>query len=149
VILAAAAGGLALWSGAPVIDLTLAAARAEPGRLALIAVIVVLVPALGEEVVFRGALQPKRLSGPAAIACSALSLAAFILWHPVQVWFGLPSAQAVFLEPGFLAIAGLLGLLCTGLVHRSGGLWTAVFVHWAVVVAWKAAEPFPDVPGAG
>lgn len=117
--------------------------------MALIALIAVILPALGEELVFRGALQPLRLNAVRAVALSGLSLAAFIVWHPVQVWLGLPSAQGMFLDPAFLAMAGVLGLVCTVLVHRSGSLWTAVFVHWVVVVVWKAGEPFPGPPGAG
>ncbi|MGJ3232603.1 MAG: CPBP family glutamic-type intramembrane protease [Oceanicaulis sp.] len=137
-LLAMAGAGLALGTQALQYDVTFAAARAEPGRLALIALIAVLVPALGEELVFRGLAQPARPDTAAAWAVSGLSLAGFILWHPAQVRLGLPSAQAVFLEPGFLAMAGLLGLVCTALVHRSESLWTAVVVHWLVVVAWKA-----------
>lgn len=117
--------------------------------MVLIALIALILPALGEELVFRGVLQPPRMDGPRAIIASGASLAAFIVWHPVQVGLGLPSAQPVFLDPAFLAMAGALGLVCTVLVHRSGSLWTAVFVHWAVVVVWKAGAPFPGPPGAG
>jgi predicted Abi (CAAX) family protease len=148
-ILAAAAAGLALWSDAVVFDPGLPGARAEPGRVVRVALLAFLVPAVGEEALFRGLLQPARLSGATATAGSAVSLLAFIAWHPLQVWLGLPSAQAVFLDPGFLALAGLLGLVCTVLVHRSGGVWTAVALHWIGVVAWKAREPFPAAPGAG
>ncbi|MGX6648631.1 CPBP family glutamic-type intramembrane protease [Maricaulaceae bacterium MS644] len=131
------------------IDVSFPAARAEPGRTALIALIALIVPALGEELVFRGVLQPSRMDGARTVVRSGLSLAAFVAWHPVQAQLGLPSAQAVFLDPAFLAMAGVLGLVCTALVHRSGSVWTAVFVHWAVVVVWKAGEPFPGPPGAG
>lgn len=104
----------------------------------MIALVAFAIPALGEELVFRGVLQPARMTGARALALSAASLAAFIVWHPLQVWLGFPTAQPVFLQPPFLATAGLLGLVCTVLVHRSGSVWTAVFVHWLVVVAWKA-----------
>ncbi|MEQ8406096.1 MAG: CPBP family glutamic-type intramembrane protease [Oceanicaulis sp.] len=140
-ILAGAGALLALGFEALQFDFTFAAARAEPGRIAIIALVAIVIPALGEELVFRGVLQPARMTGAGAIAASGLSLAAFIAWHPLQVALGLPSGQGVFLEPAFLAMAGLLGLVCTVLVHRSGGLWTAVVVHWAVVVAWKAGAP--------
>ncbi|WP_169336762.1 CPBP family glutamic-type intramembrane protease [Woodsholea maritima] len=99
-----------------------------------------VIPSLGEEIVFRGLLQPKRLFGGTskAWALSGLSLLAFILWHPVQIWLGLPSAQSVFLEPAFLMIAGLLGLTTTILTHKTGSLWPGVILHGVVVIGWKA-----------
>ena len=69
---------------------------------------------------------------------AALALAAFVLWHPVQVWLGLPMAQPAFLEPAFLAIVALLGLVCTLAWRRSGSVWPAVMIHWGTVVLWKA-----------
>ena len=69
---------------------------------------------------------------------SALSLIAFVLWHPLQVWLDLPMAQPVFLDPAFLILVAVLGALCTILTHRSGSLWPAVVLHWIVVVSWKA-----------
>ena len=148
-VLAGAGAGLAVLSDALVMDMTGSRARAEPGRILAVALIAVVVPALGEELIFRALAQPARMDGPRATLWSTASLALFIVWHPVQVWCGLPWADPLFLQPAFLVLAGLLGLLCTVLVHRSGSLWTAVFVHWAVVVAWKAGEPFPAPPGAG
>jgi predicted Abi (CAAX) family protease len=62
----------------------------------------------------------------------------FVLWHPVQVRFGLPMAQAMFLEPGFLAIVAALGLVCTVAYRTSGSIWPAAAIHWATVVLWKA-----------
>ena len=108
-----------------------------PGFLALAAVAVV-VPALGEELVFRGVLQPERLSGLWSYAGAGLSLALFVLWHPMQVWTGWFTGQAVFLDPGFLILVAGLGLACTLSVHRSGSVWAAVAMHWVVVVVWKA-----------
>ncbi|MFW5660350.1 MAG: type II CAAX prenyl endopeptidase Rce1 family protein [Oceanicaulis sp.] len=148
-VLAMAGAGLARGTEALKYDFTVAAARAEPGRLVLVALVAFVIPALGEELVFRGLFQPMRLRTASARLAAAASLAAFIAWHPLQVALALPSAQPVFLEPAFLAMAGLLGLVCTVPAHRSGSLWTAVFVHWAVVAAWKAGEPFQTPPGAG
>jgi predicted Abi (CAAX) family protease len=65
------------------------------------------------------------------------SLGLFVLWHPVQVCLGLPMAQAAFLDWRFLIIAAALGLACTISWQRSGSIWPAVFIHWAVVVGWK------------
>lgn len=99
----------------------------------------VFVPALAEELVFRGLLQPARLKGLWSHAASVASLAAFVAWHPVQVRLGLPYAQPVFLSPDFLWLAGLLGVFATFSVHRSGSLWPAVLLHWFAVLLWKLA----------
>mgnify|MGYP003873938711 CR=1 FL=1 len=97
-----------------------------------------MVPALGEEIVFR-----VLLAGRSGWLRGALALAAFVLWHPVQVWLGLPMAQEVFTEPGFLLIVAALGLMCTCAWRMTGSAWPAVAIHWATVVAWKGVT----VPG--
>lgn len=103
-----------------------------------IAAVAILVPALAEEMVFRVVL-----AGRTGWLRGGLALAAFVLWHPVQAWFGLPMAQPVFMEPAFLAIAALLGLVCTLAYRRSVSVWPAVMIHWLTVVAWKGLA----VPG--
>jgi predicted Abi (CAAX) family protease len=90
------------------------------------------IPALGEELVFRGWLR-KGLP-LAAIA----SLLAFILWHPVQELLNLPFGRPEFLDPGFLGLVAALGTACTLSRIRSGSIWPAVVIHWGVVVVWRA-----------
>jgi predicted Abi (CAAX) family protease len=123
--LIAAAAGLGTGLIAPRLD-------ADPAALARVALAAVLVPALGEEAVFRGPLARGRYP------LAALSLALFVAWHPAQLALGLPWARPVFADPAFLALAGLLGLACTVSRMRSGSLWPAVAMHWIAVVAWKA-----------
>jgi predicted Abi (CAAX) family protease len=91
-----------------------------------------LIPALGEELVFRGWL---RKGLPVA---GALSLVVFILWHPAQAWLNLPFGRPEFLDPRFLSLVAWLGLACTLSRIRSGSIWPAVIIHWGVVVVWKA-----------
>ena len=102
-----------------------------PG-LIVIALIAIIIPALGEELVFRVLLAGRRgrWRGGAALAL-------FVLWHPAQLWLGLPMAQPAFIDPAFLAITAALGLACTISWRRSGSIWPAVAMHWAVVVMWK------------
>ncbi len=101
------------------------------GLLAVAAVAIIL-PALAEELVFRVGL-----AGRKGRIRAALAIAAFVLWHPLQVWLGLPMAQALFVEPGFLAIAAALGLACTIAWRISGSVWPPMVMHWLVVVGWK------------
>ncbi len=114
--------------------------RNDPDAFLLLAVIAFFAPALGEELIFRGALQPRTVSRPKDWSLAILSLAGFVLWHPVQVWLGLPMAQPVFTDPGFLSLVAVLGVLCTALTHRSGSLWPAIILHWLVVIGWKAGS---------
>lgn len=103
------------------------------GELLAIAALGFFVPALGEEMVFRVAL-----AGRTGVWRATLALALFVLWHPAQVWLGLPMAQPAFLEPGFLIIAAALGLTCTLAWRMTGTVWPAVVIHWLTVVGWKA-----------
>ena len=104
----------------------------DAGRLLVLAAVAFVVPALAEETVFRVIL-----AGRTGRVRAVIALAAFVLWHPVQVWLGLPMAQPVFLEPAFLVMAALLGVVCILAYRRSGSIWPAVMIHWLTVVAWK------------
>lgn len=140
-LLGLSAGLISLWSQSLRFDPALPGLTGDRLGFLAIAMIAVLVPSLVEELTFRGMLQPARLDSAGALAGAAVSLAAFIIWHPVQVWTGWFTGQAVFLEPAFLMMAGLLGLACTISVHRSGSVWGAVAMHWVVVAVWKAGAP--------
>ncbi|MGH6950690.1 MAG: CPBP family glutamic-type intramembrane protease [Vitreimonas sp.] len=117
-------GGLLLWSPLP---------AAEIGVLALRAFVV---PALGEEFLFRALLVPASGEAARPVLWIALSCVLFTLWHAVETTF-LPGSAVVFLRADFLALAAVLGLLCALLRWRSGSIWTAVALHWLVVVAWR------------
>lgn len=99
-----------------------------------------IIPALAEEAVFRGLLCPSvEIAALTArtMTLSALSLGAFILWHPFQFWLGLPHAQPVFADPVFLTIVAGLGGVCMALRARTGSLWPCVAVHGLLVIGWK------------
>lgn len=100
-------------------------------RVGAIALSAFLLPALCEEVVFRGWV---RQGAPAG---AVVSLLAYILWHPVQVWLGLPSGRSDFIDARFLGLVAWLGLACTLARLRSGSVWPSVAIHWGVVVIWK------------
>ncbi len=100
-----------------------------------------LMPALLEELVFRGWLP--RGAALAAVA----SFIAFVLWRPLQVWLNLPFGRPEFTHPGFLMVVACLGFACTLTRVRSGSIWPGVVIHWGVVVAWLAL--FEGDGGAG
>ncbi len=107
-----------------------------PGVLAASAVTVFFVPALGEELLFRGPWIPGRDEARRPLWPILGSTAAFVLWHVLETTW-LPKAAPLFLRPDFLAWAALLGIACAALRYRSGSLWPPVILHWAAVVAWE------------
>ena len=103
-------------------------------QFAIIALVAALAPALTEEVIFRVSL-PQLFGGhPWA---EGLALGLFVLWHPMQTWLGLPTGQALFLQPTFLAIVLLLGLSCLFAWKRTKSIWPAITIHWVTVLVWK------------
>ncbi len=105
------------------------------GEIAHVAAIAFIAPSLSEELIFRGAMVPSRAENRSAFPWIIASTVLFALWHVVETSF-LPGGVAFFRRFDFLAVAALLGLLCGILRYRSGSIWTAVFLHWLVAVAW-------------
>jgi predicted Abi (CAAX) family protease len=100
------------------------------------AVILFLVPALVEELVFRGIL----LSWFAAFSQrwgNWLSIALFVLWHPFQALAFGPPWAAIFLQPSFLFATFILGIVLTHIRIVSQSLWPVTLIHWLLVAVWK------------
>jgi uncharacterized protein len=124
ILVSAYAGGLIQVGGGP--DL------AEAAGLALT---LLFAPALGEELLFRGALIPRdRPTG----AWIVLSTTAFVLWHPLQALTIGPPWAGAFLDPWFLAAVAVLGVALGRIYAATRSLWPCVLVHWIVVFTWKA-----------
>lgn len=117
-------GGFVTWQPRPL----------GPNDLAVAALLFV-VPALGEEILFRGILIPNHRRA----LFVPLSIGLFMLWHPLQAWTIGPPWAGLFVAPTFLAATLILGaaLAAIRLVTRS--LWPAIIGHWLVVAAWKLA----------
>ena len=106
------------------------------GVLLSSALSVIFIPALGEELLFRGPWIPNRSEGVRPLWPIIISTAAFSSWHVLEtIW--LPGARPLFLRADFLAWTALLGIACAVLRFRSGSLWPPVILHWAAVVAWE------------
>ena len=107
------------------------------GQIILTAVVVLFfVPALIEEIFFRGLLLgwltkiTPRWSG-------WLSTLLFALWHPLQaISFGPPWAS-VFLQPSFIIATFIFGIILTHIRIVSGSLWPVIMIHWIAVLLWK------------
>jgi len=107
--------------------------------LARTAAIALILPALLEEFVFRGpiiwlASRRSKYTGMAV----ALSLAAFVLWHPLNGAFLLTEARDWFFDWRFLVIAAGFGAVASWLAFRTRSLWPPIVFHWLAVVGWKA-----------
>lgn len=102
-------------------------------ELVFITIIAFFVPALFEELFFRGILI-KNFNFKWVL----LSLLLFVLWHPFQAYLYLPKAKIVFLSFNFLFLVGVLGVFCTLAYYRTKSLWASIVLHWLVVVSWRA-----------
>jgi predicted Abi (CAAX) family protease len=109
----------------------------EPGILLRLALVALVAPAFGEELLFRVLLLPPP-GQPVPPRRLALSVLLFVLWHPPQALLFGPHWAAVVLNPFFLAAVTLLGIALARLYARTGSIWPCVLLHWAAVVAWKA-----------
>jgi predicted Abi (CAAX) family protease len=97
---------------------------------------VLIMPALVEELLFRGLLTASRGDEPRVTRAIGPGLVAFVLWH---VGAGLLlRGAAFFLRADFLACAYVLGLACALMRWQSGSIWPGVAFHAAAVWVWQA-----------
>lgn len=100
-----------------------------------------LLPAFGEELVFRGLLIPSALDGVQPLALlpwMALSVGLFVAWHRLAGWSVLNCrGRPGFQDPRVLVHTALLGVACSLAYGVSGSLWWAVLLHWLAVVVWR------------
>jgi predicted Abi (CAAX) family protease len=104
-----------------------------------ILLISLLLPAAAEELVFRVLLlpHPQEKARPQALWLGGvLSWSLYVASHPLKLFSLWGADRAVFAEPVFLVLTGLLGIACTLAYLRSGSLWPPVALHWAAVVIW-------------
>lgn len=90
-------------------------------------------PGVLEELMFRGLLIPRTTETTILRQrwfWVVLSWLLFIAYHLY------PFTPAFFKGIAFLSGAGLLGIACTLSYLQSQSIWTAVFIHWIIVVVW-------------
>ena len=112
-------------------------------QLALIALVI---PALGEELLFRAAIFPRPAAGdPMPQSALLISTIAFVLWHPLQAFLFGGARSEIFLDPFFLVAVALLGIGCAWLYWRTRSIWPPVVLHWLAVVGWKSLAGGPPL----
>jgi predicted Abi (CAAX) family protease len=98
-----------------------------------------LMPALGEELLFRVALLPHPAGMPDPWrfwAWGALNVGLFVLYHPLAALLWDRRRPAIFHDPRFLLQCALLGSACVVAYAATGSLWPPVLIHWLAVAAW-------------
>jgi predicted Abi (CAAX) family protease len=113
-------------------------------QMARLAALAIIVPALGEELLFRAALLPRPGSDRAWTGPVLVSAGAFVLWHPPQALLFGPHWAKIVLDPWFLACVAGVGVASARLYLRTGSIWPSVLLHWLVIVAWKAVLGGPS-----
>ena len=96
-------------------------------------------PSLFEEILFRGLLIPNDtvLRGTKTILKRSLfSSIIFVLWHPLNALTINPGAKNFFLDPWFLLIVFVLGMICSLGYIFSRSLWVPTIMHWLTVLVW-------------
>jgi predicted Abi (CAAX) family protease len=110
-----------------------------PGPLLRLAAGLLLMPALGEELLFRVGLMPHPLERAVLVdllGWGLLSTGLFVLYHPLAGASWYPAGREVFRDPRFLVPCTLLGIACALAYGISGSLGPPVLIHWVVVVLW-------------
>ena len=98
-----------------------------------------LSPGLTEELFFRVLILPhpeENASGLALLFWGGVSLALFVVYHPLNALTFYPEGRSTFMNPVFLRLAAILGGACTVAYLQSGSLWSAVAIHWLAVTVW-------------
>lgn len=111
----------------------------SPARIWGLLAICLLSPAITEEIVFRVLLLPHASENYSTVYLAlwgSISLAIFILYHPLNALSFYSAGRKTFFNPVFLTLAAILGLACTLSYWQSGSLWPPVVIHWLVVVVW-------------
>jgi predicted Abi (CAAX) family protease len=111
----------------------------SPAAALVVALTLVVRPALIEELIFRGLLLPRysdALSRSRLYATTAVALLAFVAAHPLNALLFWPAALRLFTSPAYLTLAALLGLTCTAAYLSSGSIWPPVAIHWVTVAVW-------------
>lgn len=113
--------------------------QASPLQYSLLALRLLLLPALFEEFVFRVLLLPypgADATWQAWTMWAILSLGLFVLYHPFNAKTFYRPGFPTFFDPVFLTLTGLLGLACIAIYRVSGALLLIVLTHWIAVFVW-------------
>ncbi len=98
-----------------------------------------LFPCFAEELLFRVLILPGKnnhASITTQLVLVVLSITVYVASHPLNVILFYKRALKIFTNPFFLLSTSVLGISCTVTYIESGSIWTAVILHWIIVVTW-------------
>jgi predicted Abi (CAAX) family protease len=98
-----------------------------------------LTPGITEEIFFRVLILPhpqENVSGLVLWFWGCVSLALFIVYHPLNALTFYPVGRSTFMNPVFLLLAAVLGAACSITYLQSDSIWPAVAIHWLTVTVW-------------
>lgn len=103
------------------------------------ALALMLMPSLGEELLFRAALLPRpgeAGGAAAALLWAVLGVVLFVGYHPLagRLWYR--PGRSLFDDPRFLGLCALLGVVCTIAYLATASLLAPLLIHWLVVLIW-------------
>ncbi|HEY9090938.1 type II CAAX prenyl endopeptidase Rce1 family protein [Parasphingorhabdus sp.] len=106
-------------------------------KLLVAAAMLFFVPALIEEVIFRGVLL-SWLTQLTPRWGAWLSTLLFVAWQPLQALTIGPPWANMFLHPAFWVAILILGIILAHIRIVSRSLWPVVVIHWFAVLIWKS-----------
>jgi uncharacterized protein len=107
--------------------------RLNPGLVLRVAVGALFSPGIVEELIFRVLMLPHPTEPLPPLQRQIwwlVSWSAFLLYH-LPPW-----TPSWFKTPMFLLGAGLVGLVCSFAYLQSRSIYTAIALHWVIVVVW-------------
>lgn len=107
--------------------------RPSAHQMVKIGIVAFFFPALFEELVFRGLLNPTQTT-----LSIVLSTALFVIWHPIAGTFLIPEALSYVSDLRFLFFVTLFGLAFCLMRRLTGSFWAPILCHWVVTLTWKA-----------
>lgn len=114
-------------------------AHLTPAEMIGAGLLLLVQPALVEEVVFRGLLLPRNggsLPRGRLVLVAGAALAVYVASHPINARLFRPQVLGLFESTPYLVLATLLGLACTAAYLISRSIWPSVAIHWLTVMIW-------------
>jgi len=108
-------------------------------NLIIKAIVLLVVPSLAEECVFRVMMlshKSEKSSIQKKWFLTILSLTAYVIYHPLNALTLYKAAYPTFFNLTFLLLTTYLGIICSWIYLKSGSIYPSVFMHWIVVIIW-------------
>jgi predicted Abi (CAAX) family protease len=119
--------------------LRLSVPQLSPAELIGTSLLLLVHPAMTEEIVFRGLLLPRHadsMSHGRLFVVAGAALVAYVASHPLSALLYRREALSLFENPVYLVLVALLGLSCTATYLISRSLWPSVALHWLTAMVW-------------